>query len=110
WAVDHDQRDLLVLQEPQRPLGVLLVEPGRVPELDRDAQAMRLERRLRLADRVAVLGRGEEPLRVLEEDGAQLAVLRERREAVREGAPDLGEELAGQVLGVQPRLLRERLR
>ena len=90
----------------ERPLQVLLVEPGRVAELHRDAQPVRLQGRLRLADRVAVLRRGEEPLRVLQEHGAQLPALGERREAVGEQAPHLGEELAGQVLRVQARLRR----
>src|SRR5215218_1817514 len=75
--VDHDERDALVGEEAQGALDVLLVEPGGVPELDGDGQPVRVERGLRLADRVPILGRGEEPLGVLEEDRAQLAALGE---------------------------------
>ena len=67
----------------------------------------RLEPLVRLADLVALLRAREEPLRVLEEDGTQLARLRERREPVGELRPDLLGELVGQVLGVDPRLRLE---
>ena len=55
-------------------------------------------------DLVAVLGRGEEPARVLEQDRAELPGLRERLEAVGEPRPDVVAERVGQVLGVDPRL------
>ena len=62
---------------------------------------------------VAVLRRGEEPARVLEQDRAELAGVLERLEPVREPGPDVVAQLVRQVLRVDARLLgqlrRERL-
>ena len=93
---------MVVLQEAQRPIDVLLVEPGRVPELDGDRDP--LEAPLSVEDRVAVLGRGEEPARVLEEHRAQLAALPEGLQALSKLPPELVEELGRKLLAVNPRL------
>ena len=85
-----------------RPLGVLLVEPRPVAELDRGLPAV--EPLDGLLDRRPVLGRRVHPARVLEEDRAELAALGERGEPLPEHRPDRVLELGRQVLGVDPRL------
>ena len=57
-------------------------------------------------DLVARLAGGEEPARVLEEDGAQLAGRVERRDAVEEARPDLVLDLVRQVAGVDALLVQ----
>ena len=54
-AIDHHQRDLAVTKELERSLDVLLVEPCRVPELDRRRHADAPQAIDRVLDRVAVL-------------------------------------------------------
>ena len=64
---------------------------------------------LGLHDLVPRLVGGEEPARVLEEDGAELAGAAQRLDAVEEAVPDLVLDLCGQVAGVDA-LLVEQLR
>src|SRR5439155_22358723 len=93
-----------VLQELDRPLGVLLVEPAAVPELDRDRK---VETRSSLEDELTRLVRRKDPFRKLDEDRTQLARRDHGVERLAELRVDGVEHLGGQVLVIDPRLLRQ---
>src|SRR5438270_9010108 len=95
--VDRDVRNLVVLQEPNRALGVLLVEPAAMAELDRDGKVQALPG---LEDQLASLARWEHPLRKLDEDGAELVRLDQRFERVSELLIHRIEQLVRQILAV----------
>ena len=93
---------MIVLQETQCPVDVLLVEPGGIAELDGHRDA--LEAVACLHDRGTVLGRREEPAGVLQEYGAQLPALPKWLQPLAKQAPELVEQLGGELLAIDARL------
>src|SRR5256885_5844933 len=77
--VDRDVRNLVVLQEANCALGVLLVEPAAMAELDRDRKVQALPG---LQDQLARLAPWEHPPRKLDEYGAELVRLDQRLERI----------------------------
>src|SRR5256885_14305738 len=112
--VDRYVRNLVVLQEANCALGILLVEPAAMAELDRDRKVQALPG---LEDQLARLARWEHPLRKLDEHGAELVRLDQRFEGVPELLIHRIQQLARQVLAVgaffllqlRPQVLLDRL-
>ena len=102
--IDRDVRDLVVLQELDRSLGVLLVEPAPVPELHRDGQVETLPG---LEDELTCLVRRKHPFRELDEDRAQLSCLDQRLERFAELHVHRVEQLGRHVLAIDALLFRQ---
>ena len=102
--VDRHVRDLVVLQELDRPFRVLLVEPAAVPKFDRDWEIQALPR---LEDELACLGGRKDPLWKLDEHGTKLAGFDQRLERTAKLLIDRIEQLTRHVLAIDALLLDE---
>ena len=90
--VDDHVRRAQLLQELERLVAMLVVEPARVPELDHQlVTGELLLRPLEVLERARLR---DDVRRQLEEDAAELARRAQRLERVAEAAEDLGAELA----------------
>src|SRR5205809_2030378 len=105
--VDSDVGDLVVLQESHRALGVLLVEPAPMAELDRDRQR---QARASLEDQLPRLAGWKHPLRKLDEDRTQLFGFDQRLERASELLVYRVEQLLRHVLAVDALLLLQLVR
>ncbi len=100
--VDGDVGEPRVLEGRERARGGVVAHPAAAPELDRDLQPG--EPPGKLAQVRLVVARAHEPVRELEEDGAELAGLMEGRERVAVQLPDGLDEVVRDARAVEPRL------